>query len=265
VTPRPPTATYTPRPPTATYTPPPPTDTYTPPPPDCAPPQLSSPSNGQVYEQGQNVGLQWSYNCQLAEDHHFDVQVWREGEPHYGIAWTKDTQFVVDYETYGPGRLYWSIAVVQGRDGQVSSYVTDAAPERWFEWAQELGTGDVQVTLRWNKTADLDLHVFDPDGEEIYFGNPSSSSGGRLDVDANGDRDSEDQCTNTTSSPVENIFWPTGGAPKGGYVVQVDYFSECYEEGTTSFTLEVRVDGDVRYQDGSVSPGQTINVYKFSR
>ena len=33
----------------------------------------------------------------------------------------------------------------------------------------ELGTGDVQVTLRWSSSADIDLHVFEPDGTEIWF------------------------------------------------------------------------------------------------
>lgn len=262
VTPPPPTATYTPPPPTPTFTPVPPTPTFTPPPAACAPPQLASPANGQVFESGQNAPLQWSYNCQLAADHHFDVRVWREGAPHNGIAWTKDTQFVVDYETFGPGRLYWSIAVVQGQDGQVSSWVTDAAPERWFEWVEpteELGTGDVQITLRWNNTADLDLHVIDPNEEEIYFDHPSSRSGGQLDRDANY------PCEDASTSPVENIFWPRGGAPKGGYVVAVNYFSECYGEGTTSFTIEVRVDGEVDYLDGSLSPEQMKNVTKFAR
>jgi len=68
-----------------------------------------------------------------------------------------------------------------------------------------LGTGDVQVTLRWNTPVDLDLHVIDPLGEEIYFRYTFSPSGGTLDVDANAG------CTNDT--PVENVFWPTGGAP----------------------------------------------------
>ncbi len=99
-----------------------------------------------------------------------------------------------------------------------------------------LGTGDVQVTLRWNTTADIDLHVTDPSGEEIYFGNRNAASGGQLDVDANGG------CS--VDPTVENIFWPTGQAPGGTYQVSVDYFSEC-SAGPTNYEVTVTVDGRV--------------------
>src|SRR5205085_2107616 len=42
-----------------------------------------------------------------------------------------------------------------------------------------LGTGDVQVTLRWSGTSDLDLHVTDPAGAEINFSTPTSPRGGQ--------------------------------------------------------------------------------------
>lgn len=82
-------------------------------------------------------------------------------------------------------------------------------------------TGDVQVTLEWDTTADLDLHVFDPAGEEVYFGHRQAASGGELDVDANF------PCTAATTQPVENVYWPWGGAPPGEYRVRVKYFGQC--------------------------------------
>jgi hypothetical protein len=72
------------------------------------------------------------------------------------------------------------------------------------------GTGDVRATLTWTGDCDLDLHVIDPSGTEIYYGNPSSPTGGRLDVDdipGSGD----------VGTHIENIYWPTGGAPGGSY------------------------------------------------
>lgn len=99
-----------------------------------------------------------------------------------------------------------------------------------------VGTGDVQVTLIWNGDADLDLHLIDPDGVEIYFGNRNSPSGGELDVDeipGCGNRDTW----------VENIFWPTGQAPPGRYEAWVDVWNPC--DGDSSFQLEVRVDGQL--------------------
>src|SRR4051812_33577627 len=46
-------------------------------------------------------------------------------------------------------------------------------------------TGDIQISLIWNDTNDLDLHCIDPDGFEVYWRAPTSRSGGELDVDRN--------------------------------------------------------------------------------
>ena len=272
-TPGPPTSTFTPGPPTPTFTPIPPTSTFTPLPPThtptpsaCDDPELESPLDGQLFEADENVLLQWSYGCQLAENEHFDVQVWRSGEARRGVTWTKDPQYWLDGSAYDEDRYYWSVAVVRGRDGVVDSWVTDAAPERWVEWkgstrtpTPELGTGDVQVTLRWHNTADLDLHVTDPSGEEIYFDDPSAASGGQLDHDANY------PCEEGTSSPVENVFWPSGGAPLGRYTVQVHYFDQCSGEGTTDFTVTILVDGSSETHQGSLALDQIVTVSAFSR
>lgn len=103
-----------------------------------------------------------------------------------------------------------------------------------------LGTGDVQVTLRWNSNADIDLHVYDPFGEEIWYSNRSAQSGGQLDVDANS------TCSDPMAEPVENIFWPVGSAPAGEYAVDVVYYSDCGNSGGGDYEVIVRVDNQVR-------------------
>jgi hypothetical protein len=101
-----------------------------------------------------------------------------------------------------------------------------------------LGTGDIQITLRWSSTADLDLAVLDPNGEEINFSQPSSSTGGQLDVDSNA------SCGSAVTNPVENVFWPTGASPAGVYTIQVRYYAECGAGvGPQPFTLTVSVNG----------------------
>ena len=102
----------------------------------------------------------------------------------------------------------------------------------------ELGTGDIQFTLRWSSTADLDLAVLDPNGEEISYSNRSSSSGGELDVDSNAD------CSTAVANPVENIFWAAGQSPDGTYQIAVTYYGECGSgTGPQTYTLTALVDG----------------------
>ena len=94
-----------------------------------------------------------------------------------------------------------------------------------------LGTGDVQVTLRWGGGVDLDLHVIDPAGSEINYSTPTSPSGGQLDTDA------QSGC----SPCVENVFWPTGGAPTGEYQVYVVNFTG---DPASDFTIDIIVGGE---------------------
>ncbi len=120
-----------------------------------------------------------------------------------------------------------------------------------------LGSGDVQITLVWDDTNDLDLHVTDPNGEEIFYNHTSSASGGRLDVDANAG------CSGTTSSPRENIFWPTGLAPTGTYTVTVVYFKGCGDPPVpSSFTLNAIVDGRfMTLIEGSIGSGTRSSTF----
>jgi hypothetical protein len=98
-----------------------------------------------------------------------------------------------------------------------------------------VGTGDVQVSLSWNSTADVDLHVIDPSGEEVYYGNRTSASGGALDLDSNA-------ACGSDGPRNENITWPVRGAPAGTYDVLVDYWSNC-DEALTDFAVTINVAG----------------------
>ncbi len=84
----------------------------------------------------------------------------------------------------------------------------------------QVGTGDVQVNVTWDLDVDVDLHVLDPSGEEIYYGNTTSASGGSLDLDSNA-------ACSLDHVRAENITWPAGQAPAGTYKVLVDYFEAC--------------------------------------
>ena len=125
----------------------------------------------------------------------------------------------------------WLDGIIPQRGGDVGGTTIPPRPDE-----PRLGTGDVQVTLRWDTGADLDLHVTGPDAVEIYHGNKTPGNGGQLDVDANlGCRE---------DPPVENIFWSTGQAPVGTYGVRVNYHGSC-DVGPTSYEVTVMVDGRV--------------------
>lgn len=113
-----------------------------------------------------------------------------------------------------------------------------------------LGTGDVQITLSWSSTNDLDLWVTDPAGTRIFYDNKSSSTGGVLDVDAN------PGCQRLTNQPVENIFWPQGEAPTGEFVVEVYYYQQCEETSAAEYQVRILVDGRVEEIAGTIT---TVN------
>lgn len=120
---------------------------------------------------------------------------------------------------------------------------------RVAEAALIYGNGDVQVTLTWDNTADVDLHVFDPAGEEVYWSHPYSLSGGKLDVD------------DIDGYGPENIFWPQNGAIDGSYSVHVHHYSG---ESPSYYTVLVNAFGHTRKFQGSVNSEQSVHICDFS-
>jgi hypothetical protein len=109
--------------------------------------------------------------------------------------------------------------------------------------------GRLVVSLVWDTEADLDLHVIDPNGAEIFNRNINSwappppgqpidpnawQSGGILDADSNA------ECV-LDGRRRENVVW-TKGPPSGHYVVRVDAFSMCDAVGA-HWTVETIADG----------------------
>jgi hypothetical protein len=86
--------------------------------------------------------------------------------------------------------------------------------------AVDLANSDIAVILRWNALSDVDLHVTDAKGTKVYFANPLSAEGGRLDLDSN-------PACRIDGVNQEVITWPLGRAPAGDYKVEVDYWADC--------------------------------------
>ncbi len=120
-----------------------------------------------------------------------------------------------------------------------------------------VGTGDVQVTLSWHsaQAIDLDLWVYEPNGDSCYYGHTNTSTGGSLDLD--------NKCGNYVDGRPENIFWDN--APTGEYRVRVDWFSDCGSE-VPSLGYDVRVVNatSVRTFAGSIGAYETVEVTRFT-
>lgn len=123
-----------------------------------------------------------------------------------------------------------------------------------------LGTGDVQLTLRWSTKDDLDLAVIDPSQQKVSFQQPRVTSGGQLDVDSNAG------CAqNIRTNPVENVFWPTSGAPSGNYTVEVNLYQRCTSTtGPIQFTLTILVGGQTMEKTGQVDDQNLTVSFPFS-
>jgi hypothetical protein len=114
--------------------------------------------------------------------------------------------------------------------------------------------GDIQVSVTWNTEADVDLHVLEPGGEEIYYGNRSSNTGGELDIDANA-------ACGTSNLRQENVGWSTGEAPPGQYIVRVEYWSSCGAV-QTDYIVTVYLRSDTPTVPGS--PGSGVLIFEGS-
>jgi len=111
-------------------------------------------------------------------------------------------------------------------------------------------TGDVQILLGWNDINDLDICCVDPFGEKIDYKHKESNSGGRLDVDMNAGEP-------FSSAPIENIYWPTGGAPNGNYKVYLTFFKRnSVNISSSNYKIMVKYNDKVEEFTGPIAIGQ---------
>jgi len=108
-----------------------------------------------------------------------------------------------------------------------------------------VGTGELQVSVSWDKLADLDIHLIEPDGTRIFYNNTVSSSGGMLDLDSNAN------CRVIDGVNNENITYEGVETPSGTYTVEVGYYLSCNTEGATNYLVTVRNGPETNTYSGS--------------
>ena len=112
----------------------------------------------------------------------------------------------------------------------------------------------VQISLAWDDYNDLDMHVFCPSGERIYFNNRKSACGGELDVDMN--------VRPKSKKPIENVVW-TNEAPDGEYKIGVHFYRHHRKrrtKKTCQFRLRVVTYGQAKEYSGELTHGDPMSM-----
>ena len=119
----------------------------------------------------------------------------------------------------------------------------------------EVKVGDPQFTLIWDSNADIDLHVIEPGGKEIYWNDTKGRQGGELDVD------------NVDGFGPENIYWlkessdgskELGPGPPGEYRWFVEYYGG--NRGipvATRFKVRIKHEGRIEIVQGRLTVPKT--------
>jgi len=138
----------------------------------------------------------------------------------------------------------------------ISVRVTDEEDRELMDrLAREGGkSGVVQISLAWDDYNDLDMHVFCPSGERIYFNNRKSECGGELDVDMN--------VRPKSKTPIENVVW-TDEAPDGEYKIGVHFYRHHRKrrtKKTCQFRLRVVTYGQAKEYSGELTHGDPMSM-----
>ncbi|MBO7069422.1 MAG: hypothetical protein J6W52_12255 [Bacteroidaceae bacterium] len=106
--------------------------------------------------------------------------------------------------------------------------------------------GEIEVKLAFSNNKDIDLHLYTPGGEHIYFGNRGGSyTIGDNEVITYGlDIDSNASC-NIDGINKENIYIPAELVENGTYTVVVNMYSNCDANISTNWSVVTRYQGEV--------------------
>lgn len=130
--------------------------------------------------------------------------------------------------------------------------ITDSIKERVKQAGGNVD-GELRVSLSWFNHDDLDLHVIEPSGNHIYYGNKSN----KLDVDMNAGG-------NMSRNPVENVIF-VNNPIEGNYQVKVNNFAKR-EATSKGFEVQIESKGEIFDFEFENSPGDrlTIDVINFN-
>ena len=155
-------------------------------------------------------------------------------------------------ESTAPGLFKWNNSF----SWSYVNALTDSLIKERVKAAGGNVNGVIRVSLSWFNYDDLDLHVVEPDGNEIMFSHckkPSiSKTTGQLDVDMNAG-------SGKTRNGVENITWTDEKKMlEGMYKVYVNQYA-CRERLDIGCTVEIEHKGEVyTFEDPNKMQGKTL-------
>lgn len=137
--------------------------------------------------------------------------------------------------------------------------ITDSIKEKVKKAGGNVTNAKLRVSLAWFNYDDLDIHIYEPGGNHIYFRNKDN----KLDVDMNAGG-------GTTRTPVENVSWVT--VRDGVYKVVVNQWSQretndvgCIVEVESNGQLsqlsyQKQLKGDTHIADLVVKGGKVVEI-----
>jgi hypothetical protein len=137
--------------------------------------------------------------------------------------------------------------------------VTDGIAEKVKKAGGKID-GAMRISLAWDNSDDLDLHINCPQNGHIFFGSRRSKRGlPMLDVDMNSERMND-------KDPVENIcYHEDRDIPRNQWItVKVNQYSRR-GQSTEGFTVEIEIDGKIFsfFHRGALGNARTKQICRF--
>ncbi len=173
-----------------------------------------------------------------------DVGYWIVPAGLPNVATPMDPSFAAT-ATFSAGIVPGSYTLVaEAVDGQ-GHFGLPRTQDLTAQTAPSAPAGHLVITLTWDTESDMDLHVIDSSGFEIFHGamsdhpppfapQPEAGSYGHLDWDSNAN------CV-IDGKRQESVVWPNA-PPAGSYVVRVDAASLCGQP-IAHWTVQATLDG----------------------
>lgn len=106
--------------------------------------------------------------------------------------------------------------------------------------------GAIEVKLAFSNSKDIDIHLYTPSGEHIFYGNPGGSYTDEFgdEITYGLDIDSNAGCF-IDNINKENIYIPAELVEDGTYIVVVDMYENCLPSIATSWSIISRYNGEL--------------------